>query len=111
MVSGKGRQKWSEVGSNGLSWASMWCICCARSGPEAPRQRFRRSEVMVVVQRRRGFGRVRRERSGRFSAAYVGPDLQLHRAPETFQARIDAEGWLASERRAIDLEQWVPPQR
>jgi hypothetical protein len=66
---------------------------------------------MVVVQRRRGFGRVRRERSGRFSAAYVGPDLQLHRAPETFQARIDAEGWLASERRAIDLEQWVPPQR
>jgi len=66
---------------------------------------------MVVVQRRRGFGRVRRERSGRFSAAYVGPDLQLHRAPETFQARIDAEGWLASERRAIDLEQWVPPQQ
>lgn len=64
-----------------------------------------------MVQRRRGFGRVRRERSGRFSAAYVGPDLQLHRAEETFHARIDAEGWLASERRLIDLDQWAPPGR
>lgn len=64
-----------------------------------------------MVQRRRGFGRVRRERSGRFSAAYVGPDLQLHRAEETFYARIDAEGWLASEHRLIDLDQWAPPAR
>jgi len=64
-----------------------------------------------VVQRRRGFGRVRQERSGRFSAAYVGPDLQLHRAEATFHARIDAEGWLASERRLIDLDQWAAPDR
>ncbi len=61
---------------------------------------------------------MRKERSGRYSAAYVGPDLALHRAPETFPARIDAEtfparidaeGWLAVERRTIDLDQWVPP--
>ena len=45
-----------------------------------------------MVQRRRGFGRLRRERSGRYSAAYVGPDLRLYRAPETFRAKIDAEG-------------------
>jgi integrase len=64
-----------------------------------------------MVQRRRGFGRLRRERSGRYSAAYVGPDLRLHRAPDTFKAKIDAEGWLAVERRQIDLEQWVPPER
>lgn len=64
-----------------------------------------------MVQRRRGFGRLRRERSGRYSAAYVGPDLRLYRAPETFRAKIDAEGWLAAERRQIDLDQWVPPQR
>ena len=69
-----------------------------------------RLEVVAVTQRRRGFGRVRRERSGRYSAAYIGPDLQLHRAAETFAARIDAEGWLAAERRLIDLEQWVAPQ-
>ena len=48
-----------------------------------------------MVQRRRGFGRLRRERSGRYSAAYVGPDLRLHGAPDTFKAKIDAEGWLA----------------
>jgi integrase len=64
-----------------------------------------------MVQRRRGFGRLRRERSGRYSAAYVGPDLRLHRAPDTFKAKIDAEGWLAVERRQIDLEQWIPPER
>ena len=63
-----------------------------------------------MTQRRRGFGRVRRERSGRYSAAYVGPDLHLHRAPETFHAKVDAEGWLATERRLIDLDQWSSPQ-
>jgi len=41
----------------------------------------------------------------------VGPDLQLHRAEATFHARIDAEGWLASERRLIDLDQWAAPDR
>ena len=50
---------------------------------------------------RRGFGRIRRERSGRYSAAYVGPDLQLHRATVTFEARLDAEGWLHAEHRRI----------
>ena len=64
-----------------------------------------------MVQRRRGFGRLRRERSGRYSAAYIGPDLRLHRAPDTFNAKIDAEGWLAVERRQIDLDQWIPPER
>ena len=64
-----------------------------------------------MVQRRRGFGRLRRERSGRYSAAYIGPDLRLHRAPDTFKTKIDAEGWLAVERRQIDLDQWVPPER
>jgi integrase len=62
-------------------------------------------------QRRQGFGRLRRERYGRYTAAYVGPDLRLHRAPETFKAKIDAEGWLAAEHRQIDLNQWVSPER
>jgi len=58
---------------------------------------------------RRGFGRIRRERSGRYSAAYVGPDLQLHRAPMTFEARMDAEGWLHAEHQRIDKGEWVSP--
>ena len=60
---------------------------------------------------RRGFGRIRKERSERYSAAYVGPDGRLHRAPTTYAARIDAEGWLADERRKIDLGTWGAVER
>lgn len=103
------------VGTSGQKWAEMGSrrpLCCAYvvqdPGLRQPYGRLGSVEVVVVVQRRRGFGRVRRERSGRFSAAYVGPDLQLHRAAETFQARIDTEGWLAVERRSIDLDVATP---
>lgn len=61
--------------------------------------------------RRRGFGRIRQERSGRYSAAYVGPDGNLHRAPRTFGRESDAEGWLAGERRKIDLGTWGAVER
>lgn len=60
---------------------------------------------------RRGFGRIRQERSGRYSAAYVGPDAKLHRAPRTYAIREDAEGWLAAERRKIDLGTWGAVER
>lgn len=60
---------------------------------------------------RRGVGRIRQERSGKFSAAYIGPDNVLHRAPNTFEAKVYAEGWLASERRLIELGAWQPPQQ
>lgn len=58
---------------------------------------------------RRGFGRLRQERSGRWSAAYVGPDGKRHQAAGTFEERVYAEGWLANERRLIDLDTWTPP--
>ena len=61
--------------------------------------------------RRRGFGRIRQERSGRYSAAYVGPDGKLHKAPRTYAAEGDAEGWLASQRRKIDLGTWGAVER
>lgn len=60
---------------------------------------------------RRGFGRIRRERSGRYSAAYIGPDGNLHRAPRTYANEHDAEGWLAAERRKIDLDTWGAVER
>lgn len=58
---------------------------------------------------RRGFGRIRRERSGRYSAAYTGPDTALHKAPQTFEAKDDAITWLTGERKLIDLDAWTPP--
>ncbi|MFF0496442.1 tyrosine-type recombinase/integrase [Nocardia aobensis] len=58
---------------------------------------------------RRAFGRIRKLPSGRFQAAYLGPDLQLHKADHTFDTRARAEGWISAERQLIDLETWTPP--
>ncbi|GAA1389722.1 site-specific integrase [Luteococcus peritonei] len=58
---------------------------------------------------RRGFGRLRKLKSGRVQAGYIGPDCKLYMAPATFASKIDAEGWLAQERRLIDLGVWQPP--
>src|SRR5664280_615995 len=64
---------------------------------------------MAVEPDRRGWGRIRRLPSRKYQAAYVGPDARLHQAPATFSAHIDAEGWLATERRLIELGGWTAP--
>lgn len=64
-----------------------------------------------VVRSRRGFGRIRQLPSGRYQAAYIGPDTKLHKAPRTYANEHDAEGWLAAERRKIDLETWGAVER
>lgn len=56
---------------------------------------------------RRGWGRLRRERSGRWSAAYTH-EGELHRAAVTFEDEDAARGWLNKERRLIDLDAWTP---
>jgi integrase len=58
---------------------------------------------------RRSFGQIRRLPSKRWQAMYTGPDTQLHYAPSTFDAKIDAEEWLAAERRLIASGAWVSP--
>ena len=59
---------------------------------------------------RRGWGRIRRlPSSGRYQANYVGPDRVRHNALMTFEAKIDAEAWLAAERRSIERDEWQPP--
>jgi integrase len=60
---------------------------------------------------RRSFGRLRRGRSKRWQAAYIGPDNALHYAPTTFVAKIDAEHWLAEEQRLISARAWTPPEQ
>jgi hypothetical protein len=53
---------------------------------------------------RRSFGRIERRESGRYRAAYIGPDGRLYRAPVTFDAKDDAVAWLAARRAAIQME-------
>ncbi len=60
---------------------------------------------------RRGWGHISRQRSGRYQASYIGPDLIRHCAPKTFTARMDAEYWLASERRLIERDEWTSPRK
>jgi len=59
---------------------------------------------------RRGWGQLRKLPSGRWQAKYTGPDLVIHRAPQTFETKLDAEGYLASVRRTIDLGTWAAPR-
>lgn len=60
---------------------------------------------------RRGFGNIRRLPSGRFQARYSCPSGLTVTAPATFTARIDAEAWLAAERRHVEApETWVSPK-
>jgi integrase len=61
---------------------------------------------------RRDFGQIRCLRSGRYQASFVGPDLVRRNAPHTFEAKVDAEGWVAARRREISTEgdDWEPPK-
>lgn len=58
--------------------------------------------------KRRAFGRLERLPSGRYRAAYMGPDGWLTRAPQTFDAQDDAVAWLAARRAEIQMELWAP---
>lgn len=58
---------------------------------------------------RRGFGRLRALPSGRWQAAYTGPDGQVYKASATFDDEDAARGWLSKERRVIESEEWTPP--
>lgn len=60
---------------------------------------------------RRVWGWVRRLPSKQYQASYIHPPKTQcrHIAPPTFSARIDAEGWLSTEPRAIELGTWAEP--
>jgi integrase len=64
-----------------------------------------------MARKRRGFGRLRQLPSGRWQAAYIGPDTKLHKSHRTYAKESDAEGWLAAERRKIDLGTWGAVER
>lgn len=62
-----------------------------------------------MTRSRRSFGRLRKLPSGRYQASYTGPDGKVHTAPNTFAAKVDAEGWLSQRRREIDRDLWSAP--
>jgi hypothetical protein len=61
------------------------------------------------VARKRSFGQITRLPSKRYRARYTGPDQGLHNGPRTFETRVDAEAWLADERRLISAGVWSSP--
>ena len=60
--------------------------------------------------RLRAWGTLRKLPSGKWQASYIGPDLSRHNAPITYSTRMDAEHWLADERRRIERDEWVAPK-
>ena len=50
---------------------------------------------------KREFGTIRRRANGRYQAYYLGPDQGFHRAPSTSDTKMDAEAWLAKERKLL----------
>lgn len=59
---------------------------------------------------RRGWGTIKRMRSGKLQASYIGPDEHRHYGGWTFEDRDTASGWLREERKAIEDGTWTPPR-
>jgi integrase len=72
--------------------------------------RTEKDDQMTTTKQRRSWGKIQRMRSGRFQAGYTGPDLARHHAPTCFTSKMDAEYWLASERRLIERGEWTAPE-
>jgi integrase len=61
----------------------------------------------IAIRRpRRSFGKIHRERSGKFQASYIGPDGERHTAPTTFETRGDASAFLAEQQTKIRKGKW-----
>jgi integrase len=59
-------------------------------------------------------GWIRKRASGRYQASYIGPDNKRYFAPSTFENKMEAEAWLAGERRDIEAAkmgrgEWTSP--
>jgi len=53
--------------------------------------------------RRRSWGTLRTMRNGRIQASYIRENGCRYYATHTYDTRLDAEGWLANERKLIEL--------
>jgi integrase len=55
---------------------------------------------------KRSFASIEQLPSKRWRVRYTGPDGAIHKAPQTFGARIDAEAYAIAVRRKIDKDRW-----
>ena len=55
---------------------------------------------------RRQFGKVVRQRSGRYQASFIGPDGRRQYAPQTFTRKADASRWLAKAESDLSRGAW-----
>jgi integrase len=60
--------------------------------------------------KRRSWGQLRTMRNGTVQASYIAEDGRRYYAIRPFDTRVDAEGWLANERKLIELGGWSPPE-
>lgn len=65
----------------------------------------------VKARRTNGAGSIRKLPSGRLQARFRGPDGALVSAPQTFEARVDAEAWLSAQRRDLSDGIWREPTK
>jgi len=58
---------------------------------------------MAGKRNRRSWGWVARQRSGRYLASYIGPDLARHYAGATYTSKLDAKAWAGGRAQAPNL--------
>ena len=61
------------------------------------------------TRRRRSFGKVAKQRSGRYQASYLGENGERYLAPVTFETKGDADAWLSMRRAELEEHRWRPP--
>lgn len=61
-----------------------------------------------MAKRKNNTGWIRQIGSGRWQAKFRTPDGQMHKAPQTFDTRLDGEAWLAHQQRRLDAGTWQP---
>ena len=76
----------------------------ARTG-SAPRPSSRTRSI----RRRRAFGKIAKQRSGRYQASYLGENGERYLAPVTFETKGDADAWLSMRRAELEEHRWRPP--
>jgi integrase len=65
----------------------------------------------IKARRTNGAGSIRKLPSGRLQARFRGPDGGMVSAPQTFEARVDAEAWLSAQRRDLSDGIWREPSK